>query len=88
MDDLDGATDIRLELSQLWSRSRWSWIRSVAVGMFWCCVAMERSSAYESIKEFGVDGGMSRRNTLNRVGDRTAPWGTPFGSVRVMDDFG
>ena len=45
-----------------------------------------RSSAYEDMLTVGCDGvGRSDMNKLKRVGDNTAPCGTPLGNIRVLD---
>ena len=47
---------------------------------------MVRSSAYEEMLTAGFEGvGISDMNRLNRVGDNTAPCGTPLGNIRVLD---
>ncbi len=53
--------------------------------MSWFCVAIERSSAYERTVVLSEGVGRSCRNKLKRIGERTAPWGTPFGRVRVRE---
>ncbi len=53
----------------------------------WGVDVMVRSSAYERmcVSCAGLGCGRSWRKRLKSVGDSTAPWGTPFGSVRVLD---
>jgi len=47
---------------------------------------MVRSSVYDCmVTSTDVGEGKSYKNKLKRFGERTAPWGTPFGKNRVLD---
>ena len=51
-----------------------------------CWVVIVKSSAYEYIVVLGKCGsGMSLVKRLKRVGERMAPWGTPFWRCFVLD---
>ena len=57
----------------------------MAVVTWGCCEAMDRPLAYDSTVVPLVASGRSCRKRVKRVGESTAPCGTPLGRLRECD---